>query len=266
MDTLIYDPERLACTAEEKEACLETVAKLARLCKYTRREGQTVVYDLAEKESDPFFRACLLEYGDVWQLAVDEEEQEAILARILCAHLAAGNYRGGAFLNAVLVVKGLLLSWKHWCDHPSTWRDLLSAELRGFFGVEYRERVVDVIIWETRAAKASIARESCLIPEFERFTRLDLPRRQALLRETKPGLLAIALRYVSKAAETAVLEALTDGEQMTLEKEYLAYTHCLRVIDISQAQEDLLKQWGLVKPGEELKAVYPERNDGSILV
>ncbi len=264
MDTLIYDPERLACTAEEKEACLETVAKLARLCKYTRREGQTVVYELAEKESDPFFRTCLLEYGDVWQLTVDNQAE--VLERIFRAHLAAGNYRGGAFLNAVLVVKGLLLSWEHWCDHPSDWRDLLSAELRGFFGVEYRERVVDVIIWETRAARESIAREACLIPEFERFAQLDLPQRQALLRETKPGLLAIALRYVSKAAETAVLEALTEDAQMTLEKEYLAYTHNLRIIDISRAQEDLLKQWELVKPGEELKAVYPERNDGGILV
>jgi len=226
-----------------------------------RRDGQLVVYELAEKESNPFFRTCLLEYGDVWQLGADNGAE--VLERILRAHLAAGNYRGGAFLNAVLVVKGLLLSWEHWCDHPSTWRDLLSAELRGFFGVEYRERVMDVIIWETRT---SIARDACLIPEFERFAQLDLPRRQALLRETDSWTLAIALRYVSKAVETAVLEALTEDEQMTLEKEYLAYTHNLRIIDISRAQEDLLKQWGLVKPGEELKAVYPERNDGGILV
>jgi len=260
MDTLIYDPERLACSAEEKEACLETVAKLARLCRYTRREGQTVVYELAEKESDPFFRTCLLEYGDVWQLTVDNQAE--VLERILRAHLAAGNYRGGAFLNAVLIVKGLLLSWDHWCDHPSDWRDLLSAELRGFFGVDYRERVIDVIIWETRT---SIAREACLIPEFERFAQLALPRRQALLRETKPGMLAIALRYVSASVETAVLEALTEDEQMTLEKEYLPYTVNPRIIDVSQAQEDLLKQWELIRPREELKAVYPESGDGIIV-
>ncbi len=88
MDTLIYDPERLACLAEEKEACLETVAKLARLCKYTRRDAQTVVYELAKKESNPFFRTCLLEYGDVWQLGVDNGAE--VLEQILRAHLAAG--------------------------------------------------------------------------------------------------------------------------------------------------------------------------------
>jgi len=39
LDSLIYDPERLACTDEKKDACLETVAKLARIWGAIRREG-----------------------------------------------------------------------------------------------------------------------------------------------------------------------------------------------------------------------------------
>lgn len=39
LDTLIYDPKRLVCSAEEKETCLETVRKLVRLSQYIRREG-----------------------------------------------------------------------------------------------------------------------------------------------------------------------------------------------------------------------------------
>ena len=102
LDTLIYDPERLTCTDAEKDACLETVKKLARLWLAVRREGYLVVITLAETEKDPFFRTCLMESGDV-----SEPED---LERLFCAYLAAGNYRGGAFLNAVLIVKGLLLS------------------------------------------------------------------------------------------------------------------------------------------------------------
>ena len=109
LDRLIYDPERLACTGEEKEACLETVRKLARLCKFFRRNGLLAACDLAEKEDDPFLSACLFEFGEV---VGDDNEMER-LERVFCAYLAAGNYRGGAFLNAVLVVKGLLLMLAH---------------------------------------------------------------------------------------------------------------------------------------------------------
>ena len=109
LDRLIYDPERLACTGEEKDACLETVRKLARLCKFFRRNGLLAAYDLAEKEDDPFLSACLFEFGEV---AGDDNEMER-LEQVFCAYLAAGNYRGGSFLNAVLVVKGLLLMSVH---------------------------------------------------------------------------------------------------------------------------------------------------------
>ena len=47
LDTLIYDPERLTCTDAEKDACLETVKKLARLWLAVRREGYLVVITLA---------------------------------------------------------------------------------------------------------------------------------------------------------------------------------------------------------------------------
>jgi len=59
---------------------------------------------------------------------------------------------------------------------------------------------------------------------------------------------ADVLRYVSAAVETAVLEALTEDAQMTSEKAYLPYTRNLCVVDIT-AQEKLLKQWGLTRPG-----------------
>ena len=251
LDTLIYDPERLACTDAEKDACLETVRKLARLCRFFRRNGLLAAYDLAEREDDPFLCACLFEFGE----AVGDDGGTERLERAFCAYLAAGNYRGGAFLNAVLVVKGLLLISVHSDVPPSTWGKLLSAELRGFFGADYRERIMDVIEQETRTPNA---REISLIPEFDRFVQLDLPRRQALLREADARDLALALPGTSAAVEKALLEALTEEARKMLKKEYLPYTHNLRVIDVTQAQEALLKQWGLVKPGEVLEPSIPD--------
>lgn len=245
LDTLLYDPQRLVCTDEEKEACLETVRKLARLSKFFRRNGLLAAYDLSETEDDPFLSACLFEFG----------EAPEDLERVYCAYLAAGNYRGGAFLNAVLVVKGLLLLSAHSDVHPSSWGRLLSAELRGFFGAEYRGRVMEAIAQETKTPNT---RETSFLPAFDRFVRLDLPRRQALLREADARDLALALPGASAAAEKALLEALTEEARKTLEEEYLPYTHNLRTVDVTQAQETLLKQWGLVQPDEVLETSIPE--------
>lgn len=249
LDSLVYDPQRLACTDEEKEACLETVRKLARLGKFFRRNGLLAAYDLSETEDDPFLSACLFEFGE----AVGETPED--LERVYCAYLAAGNYRGGAFLNAVLVVKGLLLLSAHSDVHPSAWGRLLSAELRGFFGAEYRARVMEAIAQETKTPNT---RETSFLPALDRFVRLDLPRRQALLREADARDLALALPGASAAAEKALLEALTKEARETLEKEYRPYTHNLRTVDVTQAQEILLKQWGLVRPGEVLETSIPE--------
>lgn len=253
LDTLIYDSERLACSAEEKEACLETVRKLARLCKFFRKNGLLAAYDLAEKENDPFSRTCLFEFGEV----VGEDNAMERFERISRAYLAAGNYRGGAFLNAVLVVKGLLLMLANLDVPPSTWGELLSAELRGFFGVEYQERVIAVIKRETKTPNT---RETSLIPEFDRFIQLDLSQRQALLQGAEPWPLAMAVRGASAATEKALLEALTEDARKTLEKN-LEYTSNPIAAHVAWAQEELLRQWELVKPEEVLKPLIPETDD-----
>lgn len=65
-------------------------------------------------------------------------------------------------------------------------------------------------------------------------------------------------RLACTEAEKAVLEALAGEARKTLEKEYLPYTHNLRAIDVTQAQEALLRQWGLGRPGEVLRPSIPE--------
>lgn len=152
MENMEYYTRRLQCSDEEKDACLETVAKLYRLCRYLRKHGFLAAAELAEKEEDAFFRACLLDLSEI----SDPEEME----RIFTQYLKAGDYRGGAFLNAVLISRGLVLiarreglggeefrekSWgENWADH-------LCVTLRGWFGAEYREKVTAVIEREEAA-------------------------------------------------------------------------------------------------------------------
>lgn len=239
LDTLIYDPERLACRNEERDACLETVKKLARLWKEVRRDGPLVVLTLAESEEDPFFRACLMESGDI-------SEPEA-LEQSFCAYLAAGNYRGGAFLNAVLIVKGLLLLSRQLEQggniDSQVWAWRLSDELRGFFGPEYRKKVIAAIDRE-----AQIKRKTSLIPEFDRLSQIPLVQRQALMRETDLWTLAFALQGASAAAEDALLEALMEDIRETLEEDYLPAARSPFEKDVTRAQEKLLKQWEVMKP------------------
>ncbi len=56
MDNMGYYTQRLQCRDEEKDACLETVAKLYRLRYLIRREGILMAEELAEDEPDPFGR------------------------------------------------------------------------------------------------------------------------------------------------------------------------------------------------------------------
>ena len=235
LDILIYDSERLACTDEEKDACLETVKKLARLCPQMRREGMLIVLTLAESEPDPFYRNCLLEFGECPASA-------ETLEQIFCAYLAAENYRGGAFLNAVLSIKGLLLMYRTLEQSPRTWGDLLSNEIRGFFGVAYRDKVIQAIKHELHTK-----RDTSFVPEFDRLSQLSLNQRQVLVRKVDLRVLTIALSAASAVAEDTLLGALTEDMRKKVE-EKLPYMTNLRETDVTQAQEELIKQWEAMKP------------------
>ena len=93
MENMEYYTQRLQCSDGEKDACLETVAKLYRLRWYLRENGALAAGVLAEEEADPFFRACLIEIGDVF-LNPDE------LERRYTRYLMAGDYRGADFRGA----------------------------------------------------------------------------------------------------------------------------------------------------------------------
>ena len=88
----------------------------------------------AETETDPFSRACLQE---VWEYSWDHDRLERQFLR----YLMAGNYRGGAFLNAVLISQDFVLLARYEYGEDDfggkDWKELLCEPQRGWFGVEH---------------------------------------------------------------------------------------------------------------------------------
>lgn len=239
LDYLVYNPERLACTEQEKDTCLETVRKLIRLCYEIRRNGVLVAGTLAETEPDPFFRACLREF-EFEEGYIEHEDEPARLERQFAAYLAAGDYRGGAFLNAVLVTTGLLLLNRHLDAPPVVQGELLSVELRGFFGVEYRERVIAAVKREIR--RHVPRRETSLLPAFDALAQLSADQRRQLLQNVEPITLAMALRGAGAAVEDALMEVLEKEKLKMIEQDwdYDPNAIGLFVNDIECAQSEIL--------------------------
>lgn len=239
LDHLVYDPGRLVCTEREKDACLETVRKLVRLCFELRRNGVLVAGILAETEPDPFFRACLLEF-ELEEGYIEREDEPARLERQFAAYLAAGDYHGGAFLNAVLVTKGLLLLNRHLDAPPIVQGELLSVELRGFFGVEYRDRVIAAIKREIR--RHAPRREASLLPAFDELAQLPADQRRLLLQTVEPFTLAMALRGAGAAVEDALMEVLEKEKLELVEREWDYDPNALGLFvkDVERAQSEII--------------------------
>jgi len=181
----------------------------------------------------------LLELGEIY-----DNEPLGVLERMFTAYLAAGDYRGGAFLNAVVIVKGLLLLWEqlngelnsaeYWEEKKkiadeilydkmnieessiAAWGRLLSIELRGFFGAEYQERVINAIREETHSKKR---REVSFSPAFDQLAGLPIGQRQRLLKVTEAHTLAMAMQGAGAAVEDALMEALDEETHEAYEEE-----------------------------------------------
>lgn len=256
MENMEYYTQRLQCSDEEKDACLETVAKLYRLRYLIRREGILMAEMLADEEPDTFFRACLL---DIVEVFADPEELE----RRFTQYLLAGDYRGGAFLNAVLLSRGVALiaryeggedeafRKKHW---NKTWGELLGETLRGWLGVEYREKVMAVIKREEKARRDAEPKQehdpviwspepgqdhASLLREFDGLMELTPPQRNWLVRNTSTRILCLAMQAGGTQVNEYLKEGVEDWEQL---EKGLNLTANVRVCDVEAAQREMLER------------------------
>ena len=137
-------------------------------------------------------------------------------------YLMAGNYWGGAFLNAVLISQGLLLISRYQAGayFPIDWDEVLCEELRGYFGAAYREKVAAVVAqgeaWYTRTKN----NWPSLIPEFDKLTELSPQQRDRLLRQIPVTTLEHALKAGGVAVSEFLLDGAKDPEQLKQEMDH----------------------------------------------
>lgn len=235
MENMEYYSKRLQCSDAEKDACLETVVKLFWLRYEVRKNGLLVAEVLAEEEPDPFFSACLMEFADVCQ-----EPKE--LERRVNQYLMAGDYRGGAFLNAVLIAQGLVLLARYesvnrdGTEWYQGWGEVLGGALRGYFGAEYREKVTEVIRREEKARAAQKVYPS-LLPEFDKLTKLSPQQRDWLVRQVSDRTLRYALKVGGAEVSKFLMEGLEDQEKFERD---LEFTCNVRAKDVEAAQREIL--------------------------
>lgn len=232
--------QRLQCTDEEKNACLETVVVVLHLWNVIRREGVLAIgFSHADQEPDPFFRACLRDAADMMGTE-NEPQMESLFMR----YLAAGNYRGGDFLRCAVIIKGVLLAAK--IVQPDgtmqsfrKWGEELSLAVRGYFGAAYRDKVEKTILREIQTYERT-ARKASFLPEFDTLAELPQELCTKLWQDVPQPSMAIALRYTGAAARERITSPLSREELETLEDE-MELLFNLREVDIETAQREVLE-------------------------
>lgn len=237
MENMEYYTQRLQCSDAEKDACLETVAKLYRLRWYLRKNGFQAAGALAKEETDSFFCACLMDIKDIYFLPEELEHR-------FTQYLMAGDYRGSALLNAVLISQGLVLLAQYdgvqgardKVFYNESWGELLGKTLRGYFGVEYRKKVMEIIGREEKLREAT-KEYSSVLPEFDDLIELTPQQRDWLVRHVSIR----TLRYAMKLGGSIVNEFLMEGveDREALEKDFAAMCS-VREIDMMAAQRTIL--------------------------
>ena len=151
-----YLSQRLRCTDEEKDACLEAVTVILHFWTDVRKNGLLAIGgDRAEQDPNPFFRACLLD-----AIELVSTDDEPLLEDLFAQYLIAGDYTGAGFLQNVVIAEGILAYLRFFHEHEDggsfqQWGDRLAVVVGGYFGVEYREKLRKTIRQEIRKRRGT---------------------------------------------------------------------------------------------------------------
>ena len=156
-------------------------------------------------------------------------------------YLLAADCRGGAFLNALLISQGLVLLVRYENGEDfggMSWEYVFTERLGGWFGVEYRERVTEVIeeaCRRERPKRAGLSR----VPAFDGLTKLSPGQRDWLVRSVPVRTLCLALKLGGTAVSEFLMEGAEDREAL---ERALADTTNVRLTDVEAAQWEILEK------------------------
>lgn len=234
-----YLTQRLRCTDEEKDACLKTLVEILHLWDIIRRDGILAIgCTRADGETDPFFRACLRDFIDLIG-----SENEPLMEDLFKRYIAAGDYRGADFLRSVVIAEGILLAKVFQEERMPgfrEWGEKLSLTVRGYFGVDYRDKVERTILLEIREHENK-ARKTSTVPEFDALAELPQEVCTRLWQEVPERTMEIALKFAGAAAREHIKSVLSPEEQERLEDEIEQY-FLLRTSDVENAQREIIEK------------------------
>lgn len=127
-----YVAERLQCSYEDKVKCLDTLKYIIYLANTARREGILALEKEMYTQNNP-----LLKKGIEIILNINSK-QDGVIKDILFNYIIAGNYRGKDFLEAMIIVNGVIELYNG--NHPR----LMEKLLLSYFGDDFIKGMVEL--------------------------------------------------------------------------------------------------------------------------
>lgn len=127
-----YVAERLQCSYEDKVKCLDTLKYIIYLANTARREGILALEKEMYTQNNP-----LLKKGIEIVLNINSK-QDGVIKDILFNYIIAGDYRGKDFLEAMIIVNGVIELYNG--NHPR----LMEKLLLSYFGDDFIKDMVEL--------------------------------------------------------------------------------------------------------------------------
>lgn len=127
-----YVAERLQCSYEDKVKCLDTLKYIIYLANTARREGILALEKEMYAQNN-----TLLKKGIEIILNINSK-QDGVIKDILFNYIIAGNYRGKDFLEAMIIVNGVIELYNG--NHPR----LMEKLLLSYFGDDFIKGMVEL--------------------------------------------------------------------------------------------------------------------------
>lgn len=141
---IYYIKEHIACTDQEKIACMKTVKLIRRLLKIGRRDGMSVLCEEIQRSSQfqriPLFQIAL----PLFDVYTNEESMRKILEN----YIVLSNYSGKDLLEALIILEGFIGITK--VENMK----IIMETICSYFGIDFRDKFYQSI-------KPSFLDENC---------------------------------------------------------------------------------------------------------
>ncbi|WP_432666620.1 helix-turn-helix domain-containing protein [Wukongibacter baidiensis] len=228
--------ERIKCTNEEKENCLNLLEQIVELSHNAHKKGLLALEDDTQDITSTFFKKALqlLLYGT----------EPVLLREILENYIVIGNFTGKELLERILILEGILdiqLGEYPW---------IIREKLGSYFGEDYIDNInkyfnildddgtrLDEFVDLIRDVKPASSETYLLDKELEKMNGRSVQR---LLREVDISLLVIGMKGASGKIQIKIINNLSKMSKVIL-LEFLELIDSVNTPQIVDAQNNIIE-------------------------